>query len=148
MTKGSGLPEEPRLGGIPPEGQEEELEDAPIPEPAPTTLHPTTPERGPAILVAPDPSGRYWTEDRILRMVMAGAFLIVAGGLVISLAFWPVLSGVPWLPWAVGAAILSGPAWRAYTELAEESKARRIVADQRAHGMGIDINPPSDRSKG
>lgn len=144
MTKPEpgGLPEPPTLGG--PQGDDEERE-APLTEPSPTVMTQEAPIPKPPVPFAEDPKHRYWTEDRLIRMGMTGLFAIFAVGLVIALAAWPVIVNVPFLPWLVGTAILASPAWRAYMELAEESKARRTRDEQVKHGLGVVIVPPEDR---
>lgn len=100
------------------------------------------------IVIPAEPKGRYWSEDRILRLVLAITFMVFAVGLVVSLARWDVMSHVPFLPWLVGAALLAGPAWRAYEELAEEAKGRRIREEQRKTQYGVSITAPDDLHRG
>lgn len=140
-------PDTPKLSPVTTVGQEPEAEEVPV-EPDHTVMQQEEPIAKPSVVIAPDPSGRYWTEDRILRMAMAILFGVMAVGLVVSLYSWDVISHVPFLPWLVGAVLLAGPAWRAYTELAEESKGRRIREEQKRTAFGVQIKAPEDRHQG
>jgi hypothetical protein len=94
------------------------------------------------------PRERYWTEDRVMRVGLMLLFAAFAVGLVVSLSRWDVIERVPFLPWLVGAGIVAGPAWKAYSELAEEQKARRTREERDRNGFGVNVNAPRDRHAG
>jgi hypothetical protein len=94
------------------------------------------------------PRERYWTEDRIMRVGLMLLFAAFAVGLVVSLSRWDVIDKVPFLPWLVGAGIVAGPAWKAYSELAEEQKGRRTREETARTGFGVNVTAPRDRHAG
>jgi hypothetical protein len=102
----------------------------------------------PKVQAEPQARERYWTEDRIVRLTLMVLFAAFAIGLVITLARWDALAKVPFLPWLVGAAIVAGPAWKAYSDYAEEAKGRRTREETRKTGMGINVRNPRDRHQG
>jgi hypothetical protein len=87
-----------------------------MPPPEATAELPVPPVGAPEAATEPESRERYWTEDRIIRLALMALFAVFAIGLVITLARWDVLAQAPFLPWLVGAAIIAGPAWKAYSD--------------------------------
>jgi hypothetical protein len=122
-----------------------------MPPPEATAELPVPPVGAPEAAKAPtEPEARerYWTEDRIIRLALMALFAVFAIGLVITLARWDALAQVPFLPWLVGAAIIAGPAWKAYSDYAEEAKGRRTREETRKTGYGVNVRTPRDRHQG
>ncbi len=95
------------------------------------------------------PRERYWTEERIMRLGFMLLVAMAAVGLVVTLSRSPGIEYVPWLPWAIGLAVVAVPAWKAYSELLEEQKGRRIREEQAANAYGITIGKePTSRHAG
>jgi hypothetical protein len=122
-----------------------------MPPPEPTAELPVPPVGAPSAS-GPEPEAqpreRYWTEDRVIRLALMALFAAFAIGLVITLARWDALAQVPFLPWLVGAAIVAGPAWKAYSDYAEEAKGRRTREETRKTAFGVNVRTPRDRHQG
>lgn len=114
----------------------------------PTAPLPQVVEAVPVVPAEP-PAEKTWTPDRILSFILMSLFAVFAVGLVIALGRWEVLAPVPFLPWLVGAAIVAGPAWKAYIDMAEEAKGRRMRQEQAKTAYGVQVSrTPRDRNQG
>lgn len=123
---------------------EQAAQEAPpeVRQPAPDEPKPA------AVAPASATDERYWTEDRIIRIGLWVLFVVFAVGVVISLSRWDLMAKVPPLPWVVGLALVAGPAWKAYTDYAEEAKGRRMRTEQAKTAFGVRVVPPRDRNAG